>query len=44
MSSNAQIADIGYLQEICSLIFVHKEFSVLFAHPSIFLIKDSMLA
>ena len=37
--SNAQIIDIEYLQGVCSPFFVVEEFSELFAHPSIFLIK-----
>ena len=40
--SNAQIVDIEYPQGIGSLNF--KDFFGLFAHPSIFLIKDSILA
>ena len=40
--SNPQIANIEYPQGICSPIFAVEEFSVLFARPSIFLIKDSM--
>ena len=39
-----QIFDIEYLQGICSPIFVAEDFSGLFAHPSIFLIEDSMSA
>ena len=38
------IVDIEYPQGICSRIFVVGEFSGLFAHQSIFLIKDSMSA
>ena len=39
--SKAHIVDIEYAQGICLPIFVAEEFSGLFAHPSIFLIKDS---
>ena len=35
------IVDIECQQGICSLNFVVKDFSRLFAHPSIFSIKDS---
>ena len=38
--SNPQIVDIEYSQGICLPIFVFKEF----AHPTIFLIKDSISA
>ena len=38
--SKAQVVDIKYPQGICSPIFVVEECSGLFAHPSIFLIKD----
>ena len=44
MRPNLQIVDIEYLQGICSPTFVVEEFSGLFAHPSIFLIKDSISA
>ena len=39
-----QIIEMKYPQGICSPIFVVEEFSGLFTHPSIFLIKDSMSA
>ena len=39
-----QIADIEYPQGICSPIFVVEDFSGLFSHPSIFLIKHSRSA
>ena len=42
--SNVQIVDIEYPQGICSTIFVAQEFFGLFAHPSTFLIKDSIAA
>ena len=35
---------VQYLQRICSPIFVVEEFSGLFVHPSIFLIKGTMSA
>ena len=41
---NAKIVDIEYAQGICWPTFVVESFSELFAHSSIFLIKDSMLA
>ena len=41
---NPQNAEIVYPQGTCSSIFVAEEVSELFVHPSIFLIKDSMLA
>ena len=48
MSSNVfdidQIVDIEYPQGICSPIYVVEKFSGLFAHPSTFLIKDSITA
>ena len=44
MWSNSQIVDIEYQQRICSSIYAVEELSGLFAHPSIFLIKDSMSA
>ena len=44
MISNAKIVDIEYPQGICSPIYAVEEFSGLFEHPSIFLIKDSMSA
>ena len=42
LQSNAPIVDIEYPQGICSPIFDLEEFSGLFAHSSIFLIKDSI--
>ena len=42
--SNPQIVDIEYPRRIRSPIFAVQEFSGLFTHPSIFLIKDSMSA
>ena len=39
MLSIAQIVDIEYLPGICVPIFVVEEFSRLFEHPFIFLIK-----
>ena len=44
MWSNAQVVDIEYLPGICSPIFLVEELSGLFAHSSVFLIKDSMSA
>ena len=41
---NAQIVDIEYLQGIGSPTFVVEEFSALFAHLSVYLIKDSISA
>ena len=35
------ICFLGYPEGICSPIFITEEFSGLFPHPSIFLIKDS---
>ena len=42
--SNDQIVDIEYPQGIFSPISVVEDYSGLFAHSSIILIKDSMLA
>ena len=42
--SNEYPVDIEFPQGICSPNFVVEEFSGLFAHPSIFLFKDSMPA
>ena len=39
-----QIVEIEYPQRICSPFFVVEDFSGLFAHKSIFLIKDSVSA
>ena len=39
--SNTHIVDVKYPQGINAPIFVIKDFRGLFAHPSIFLIKDS---
>ena len=39
--SKAHTVDNEYPQEICSPILVVEKFSGLFAHPSIFLLKDS---
>ena len=36
----SQIVDIKHPQKICSPIFVVEDFSGLFVHPSIFLIKN----
>ena len=41
---NDLIVDIEYHQEICLLNFVVEELSGLIAHPSIFVINDSMSA
>ena len=41
---NDLIVDIEYHQKICSLNFVVEELYGLIAHPSIFVINDSMLA
>ena len=38
--SNVHMVYIEYPQGICSPIFIIEDFSELFAHPSIFLIKD----
>ena len=40
----SQIVDIKYPQKICSRIFVVEDYSGLFVHPSIFLIKNSISA
>ena len=42
--SNPQIVAIEYPQGICSPIFAVEDFSGFFAHPYIFLIKDSRSA
>ena len=41
---NDLIVDIEYHQEICLLNFVVEELSGFIAHPSIFVINDSMSA
>ena len=44
MLFKSHIVDIAYPQGICSPIFVVEEISGLFAHPSIFLVKDLISA